>query len=58
MKHKPTKKSDYVKIEGDKIKRTRRSCPRCGDGIYMSEHKTKDGKTRYYCGRCHYTEWS
>ena len=57
MKHKTTKKSDAMKIEGDKIKKEKRTCPRCGDGVYMAEHKEKDGKTRYYCGKCHYTEW-
>ncbi|PIY34973.1 MAG: 30S ribosomal protein S27ae [Candidatus Aenigmarchaeota archaeon CG_4_10_14_3_um_filter_37_21] len=49
MKHKPTKKSEVMKRA--------KLCPRCGDGVYMAEHKQKDGKTRSYCGKCHYTIW-
>ncbi|NCS71125.1 MAG: 30S ribosomal protein S27ae [Candidatus Aenigmarchaeota archaeon CG_4_10_14_0_8_um_filter_37_24] len=49
MKHKPTKKSEVMKRA--------KLCPRCGDGVYMAEHKQKDGKTRSCCGKCHYTIW-
>jgi small subunit ribosomal protein S27Ae len=52
MKHKTVKQSDILKVEGDKIKRLRNNCPRCGTGVYMAEHKD-----RYYCGKCHFTEW-
>ena len=52
MKHKPVKKSDILKVKDGKIERIRRSCPRCGDDVFMAEHKD-----RYYCGRCQYTEW-
>jgi len=38
-------------------KTERRSCPRCGDGYWLAVHKDKDGKIRYYCGKCHYTEF-
>lgn len=47
MKHKPIKAHELIK-EG------RKSCQRCGDGVYMSQHK-QDGKTRHYCGKCHMT---
>jgi len=51
--NKPTSKK-YTKytIEGDKIVKKARSCPRCGPGIFLSV-----GKGRSYCGRCHFTEF-
>lgn len=52
MKHKSTKRWEILKVEGNKIKRKKRTCPRCGDGVYMAEHED-----RYYCGQCHMTEW-
>ncbi len=58
MKHKPTKQWEILKVEGNKIKRLKKQCPRCGEGVYMAEHKEKDGKIRYYCGKCSYTVWS
>ena len=52
MKHKPIKQWDILKIEGDKLTRKKKLCPRCGLGTYMAEHKD-----RYYCGKCGFTEW-
>jgi ubiquitin-small subunit ribosomal protein S27Ae len=52
-KNKPTsKKYSYYSINGDKITRSRKNCPRCGPGIFLSDHKK-----RLYCGKCHYTEF-
>lgn len=56
-KKKHTNKPTSVKykkytIEGDKIIKKARSCPRCGPGIFLSV-----GKGRAYCGRCHFTEF-
>ncbi|PIN77307.1 30S ribosomal protein S27ae [Candidatus Woesearchaeota archaeon CG10_big_fil_rev_8_21_14_0_10_34_12] len=52
-KNKPTsKKWEKYALEGDKVKRLKRSCPRCGPGVFLSE----SGK-RLYCGKCHYTEF-
>ncbi len=42
----------YYKIKGNKIERTRKFCPRCGEGIFMAEHEN-----RYSCGKCGYTEY-
>ena len=42
----------YYKIEGEKVKRLKRECPRCGKGVFMGEHKD-----RVTCGRCGYTEF-
>jgi len=52
MKHQKVKQSEFYKVEGGKIKRLKKSCPRCGDGYILAEHKD-----RWYCGKCLYTEW-
>jgi len=40
------------KIEGNKIKRLRPTCERCGTGYFMAEHEN-----RYTCGRCGFTRY-
>jgi len=45
-------KREIFKIEGDKIIRLRRNCPKCGDGVFLAEHKN-----RLSCGKCGYTEF-
>ena len=40
------------KIDGDRIERQRRECPKCGPGVYMGEHAD-----RISCGKCGYTEF-
>ncbi len=45
-------KRDLYKIEGDKLVRTRRHCPKCGEGTFLAEHKD-----RITCGHCQYTEF-
>ncbi len=43
----------YYKVDKDgKITRLKRTCPRCGKGVFMAEHKD-----RYSCGKCGYTEF-
>lgn len=46
------KKREIFKIEGNKIVRLRRNCPKCGDGVFLAEHKN-----RFSCGNCGYTEF-
>ena len=46
-------KKDYYKVEGGKLTRTRKACPKCGAGVYLAEHK---GRTS--CGKCGYTEFA
>jgi small subunit ribosomal protein S27Ae len=46
------KKREMYTIEGDKINRKRRSCPKCGDGVFLAEHNN-----RISCGKCGYTEF-
>ncbi len=48
----PPKATAY-KLEGSKITKIKKECPRCGAGTFMAHHKD-----RSYCGRCHYTEFS
>jgi small subunit ribosomal protein S27Ae len=51
--NKPTsKKYAQYKIEGDKVKRNLKFCPRCGPGVFLMA-----SKGRLYCGKCHYTEF-
>ena len=52
MKHKQVKQYKYYKIEGKEINRLKKICNRCGDGIFMAEHKN-----RWYCGKCGMTIW-
>jgi len=46
------KKIEIFKVEGNKITRARRHCPKCGSGVFLAEHKN-----RFSCGRCGYTEF-
>jgi len=43
---------EIFKVEGDKITRLRRHCPKCGDGYFLAFHKN-----RISCGKCGYTEF-
>jgi small subunit ribosomal protein S27Ae len=43
---------EIFKVEGDKITRLRRHCPKCGEGVFLGEHKD-----RISCGKCGYTEF-
>lgn len=47
----PGKRTLY-KIEGDKVSRERKACPKCGDGVFMAVHKD-----RVHCGKCGHTEF-
>ena len=46
------KKIEFFKVEGDRINRFRRHCPKCGAGVFLAEHKN-----RLSCGKCGYTEF-
>jgi len=45
-------KREIFKVEGDKVTRLRRHCPKCGSGVFLGEHKD-----RLSCGTCGYTEY-
>ena len=51
-KEAPSAKKDNYQIKGNKLERTRRSCPKCGPGVFMAEHKDRTS-----CGKCGYTEF-
>ncbi len=51
-KRKSSKWKAY-EVSGDKVERKRRSCPKCGDGVYLAQHSD-----RLSCGKCGYTEFS
>jgi small subunit ribosomal protein S27Ae len=40
-------------VQGDKVTRSKRDCPRCGKGTFMAEHKD-----RFTCGKCGFTEFT
>ena len=39
-------------VEGGTVTRNRKSCPKCGPGVFMAEHYD-----RMHCGRCGYTKF-
>lgn len=45
--------SRLYNVEGEKFVRLRKTCPKCGEGFFLAEHKG-----RLSCGRCGYTEFS
>jgi len=47
-----TKKWELYETKG-KLERKRKSCPKCGGGVFMAQHKD-----RLSCGRCGYTEFT
>jgi small subunit ribosomal protein S27Ae len=49
-KHSKTEARKFYKVGGGALERTRKPCPRCGQGTWLAEHKG-----RLYCGRCGYT---
>ncbi|MCX6709603.1 MAG: 30S ribosomal protein S27ae [Candidatus Woesearchaeota archaeon] len=51
-KAKTTKVYSYYTASGSSLERKKRTCPKCGDGFFMSEHKD-----RFSCGKCGYTEF-
>jgi len=46
------KKTEFFKVESNKINRIRRHCPKCGPAVFLGEHKN-----RFSCGKCGYTEY-
>lgn len=50
-KQEPSKRMLY-KVEGGKVVRARRPCPKCGLGVFLAEHQDRTS-----CGHCGYTEF-
>ncbi len=51
QKHKNVQIWKKYKIEDNKAVRTNKTCPRCGAGVFLANHKN-----RLTCGRCYYSE--
>ncbi|MEE8400696.1 MAG: 30S ribosomal protein S27ae [Candidatus Hydrothermarchaeaceae archaeon] len=47
-----SKKWELYEVSENTLLRKNKFCPRCGEGIFMAEHKN-----RFSCGSCGYTEW-
>jgi small subunit ribosomal protein S27Ae len=46
-------KRGMYKVEGSKIVRLRKTCPKCGPGVFLGQHKDRQS-----CGNCGYTEFA
>ncbi|MGD1835365.1 MAG: 30S ribosomal protein S27ae [Nitrososphaeraceae archaeon] len=42
----------FYKIEKESVERTKKNCPRCGNGVFMAQHKDRNT-----CGKCGFTEF-
>jgi ribosomal protein S27AE len=56
-KTKRVKVSKFYDVVDKKINRKGKDCPKCGVSVKMAEHKTKDQKIRYACGKCGMNVW-
>ena len=45
--------ASLYEVSGDKITRKKQSCPKCGAGTYLAQHKDRQS-----CGKCHYTQFN
>ena len=50
--HRPNK-SKLWEVKDGKVVRLNRSCPRCGEGVYLAQHYN-----RMSCGKCSYTKFN
>ena len=42
---------ERYEVSGETLNRKSKSCPRCGSGVFLAEHKD-----RLTCGKCQYME--
>jgi len=49
---KPMQRWKLYQVSGNKLERKNKSCPKCGSGVFLAQHKD-----RVACGNCHYTEF-
>lgn len=47
-----SKRYELYEVERGEVKRLKKTCPRCGPGIFMADHGE-----RLACGKCGYTEF-
>lgn len=50
-KKRTSQKWKLYQVEGNKLNRKNKLCPKCGKGVFLSEHKD-----RLTCGNCGYME--
>jgi len=51
-KRKPVNTWKFFESKGGSVARKRKSCPKCGRGVFMAQHKG-----RITCGKCGYSEF-
>ena len=51
-KKRTSKVSKNYSVSGGKLERKNKTCPKCGTGFIMADHKN-----RISCGKCGYTEF-
>ena len=51
-KKKPMQSWKNYTIQGGKLERKNKSCPKCGMGFFMAAHKDRET-----CGKCGYTNF-
>lgn len=50
---KTSAKYKHYTVSGSELKRSRKSCPKCGTGVFLAKHKDRET-----CGQCSYTEFT
>jgi small subunit ribosomal protein S27Ae len=45
-------KTDNYEVVDGKLVRKKKTCPKCGDGVFLAEHANRTS-----CGKCGYTEF-
>lgn len=50
-KSKAPSASRFYEVKGNSLSRKNKSCPKCGPGYFLANHKN-----RLSCGKCHYAE--
>ena len=51
-KRKPVNAWKFFEKKGNEVSRKRKTCPKCGKGVFMAQHKG-----RITCGKCGYSEF-
>ncbi len=46
-------KINYYEVSNGTLVRKKKTCPKCGDGVFLAEHKNRSS-----CGSCGYTEFA
>jgi|TARA_B100002003_G_C13922135_1_gene448322 small subunit ribosomal protein S27Ae len=42
----------FYKIDGNKVQKVKKDCPRCGKGVFLAEHSDRET-----CGKCGYAQF-